>query len=198
LRKIGIFGDSFGVGLQSGPNIGWSRLLENHYSITNHCECGIGEYKILCQIKNADLSRFDAIIVTHTSPTRVHTRFNPVHQNSTYHTNCDIIFSDIEHRKDAFSVMAHNYFKMVFDFDYYTDIHNLICKEIHQITQVLPTVHITHFDYNNLYTFDHKLINFYSHWHAHPGDVNHYSQFGNQHVYENLIYIIEQELDQQS
>lgn len=182
MKKIGIFGDSFGVRQQVDSNIGWSCLLELDYNTSNFCENGIGEYKILNQIKNANLSLFDAIVVSHTSPFRVHTRMNPVHSNSTSHSNCDIIFSDIEHRKDAFSVMAQEYFKLVFDIDYYNDIHTLICKEIELITQTVPTIHITHFDYTNLYSFNNQLINFYPDWQQHRGDVNHYSTAGNRHV----------------
>jgi hypothetical protein len=190
LKRIGIFGDSFGVRNQTDDNVGWSALLENHFKITNFCQNGIGEYKILCALQDCDLSQFDTIIISHTSPFRIHTRCNPVHQNSKVRPNCDIIFSDIENRNDSFSVMAQNYFKFVFDIEYYTAIHNLLCKEIHFLTKSIPTIHITHFDYHDLYQFDDKLINFYQHWLAHKGNTNHYSFDGNQYVASQLQFIL--------
>lgn len=190
MKKIGIFGDSFGVKNQIDDNISWSALLENYFEITNFCQNGIGEYKILRSLQNCKLTHVDAVIISHTSPFRVHTNCNPVHQNSKVRPNCDIIFSDIEHRNDSFSVMAQNYFKFVFDVDYYTAVHNLLCKEIDLLTQSIPTIHITHFDYNDLYQFNGKLINFYQHWLTHKGNTNHYSTKGNQYVADQLQAIL--------
>jgi len=190
--KLAIFGDSFGVNDSFGDNIGWTTLLSQIHQIDNFCQSGVGEYKILRSIQKCNLSKYDALIVTHTSPMRVHTLTNPLHQNTKHHKNCDIIFSDIEHRTDEFSTMAKQYFKFSFDTEYYVDVHNLICQQIHNYTKPFTTVHVTHFDYNGLYNFDNALINMYTQWVNNKGSVNHYSKQGNQLVFEYMSNLLNQ------
>ena len=91
MNKIGIFGDSFGYQKRNRPFNNWVDLLSNHFEIVNHCECGISEYKILQQLKKANLHEFDFLIITHTSATRTFVSYNPLHVNSDDHKNCDII-----------------------------------------------------------------------------------------------------------
>lgn len=184
--KIGLFGDSFGYQKGDQPFSSWVDLLSQHYEINNHCQCGVSEYKILQQLKNADLSKYNQIIITHTSPTRTFIRYNPLHQDSLYHKNCDIILSDIEQRNDQFSQACKQYFRYIFDYDYALDIHNMICKEINTLTCDHQVLHITHFDYSGCGVFD-KLLNFYPTWIANRGEVNHYNQEGNLTVYKTIM-----------
>ena len=48
---------------------GWSKLAKQH-DVTNVAQAGVSEYKILKQLHNAELKDYDAIIVSHTSPSR--------------------------------------------------------------------------------------------------------------------------------
>ena len=155
-------------------------------TIDNHCQCGVSEYKILQQLKSANLNKYDWVIVTHTSPTRVFVRYNPLHQESITHKNCDILLADIESKNDKFSNVCKDYFKYIFDIEYAIDIHNLICKEIDSIVKNLNVLHITHFDYTTCYQFP-NLINFYNLWADNRGPVNHYNKYGNQQVYETVL-----------
>ena len=182
---IGIFGDSFGVKKIDEAFESWVTLLENNFEIINHCECGVGEYKIMKQLLSCDLSKFDHIIITHTSASRVFVNYNPIHKNSRDHKNCDIIYADISNRDDEFSHACQLYFKHIFDMTYAIDVHNLICEKIDNLIRDKNVTHITHFDYDDLYAFP-DMINFYKLFLKNKGDVNHYNQFGNNEIYKTL------------
>jgi hypothetical protein len=191
MKKTALFGDSFGYQFPTQDFSSWVEKLGNHYVISNHCQAGVSEYKILQQIKSADLGGYDQIIITHTSPSRVFVRYNPLHEDSITHQDCDIILADIENRKDRFSKACHDYFKFIFDFDHALDIHNMICQEIHQRTEKHNVVHMTHFDYTNCFEFP-NLINFHALWLKNRGPVNHYNQFGNNEIYKTLLAHLQQ------
>lgn len=189
--KIAIFGDSFAVKSSDCQNIGWSSRLEECASVDNFSLSGISEYKILKLIKNINLSCYDKIIVVHTSPNRIYVPNNPLHKNSKSHSECDIIFSDIENRTDEFSRSCQLYFKHIFDLEYAKDIHNLLCREIFDITKLHNTLHLTFFDYSQLYNFDNKLVDLHTQWIKNKGSVNHHSAYGNQLIYTQLINLLE-------
>lgn len=190
MKSLAIFGDSFGVDTANNPYPSWINLLCTHYKITNYCQSGVSEYKILQQLKSADLKQFDTILITHTSPTRVYVKYNPLHQDTLYHKNCDIILSDIDAASGEFSEACKLYFKHIFDTDYALDVHNMICREIDELTKNHKVIHITHFDYTGLYQFL-NLTNFYDLFIKHRGTVNHYNAVGNRTVYEKLLPHIE-------
>ena len=187
--KLAIFGDSFGAQQQDQPYASWVDLLSRHFDITNYCECGVGEYKILKQLQSANIRNYDKILITHTSATRVYVKHNPLHQSNQYYKNCDIIFSDVEARKNEFSNACELYFKYIFDLDYAINIHNMICKTIDDLCQGIDVIHTTHFDYSALYQFS-NMINFYNLFLEHRGDVNHYTKIGNYKVYQSLLKIL--------
>ena len=186
MERLIIFGDSFGVQKTLELFNSWVTLLDNHFEIENRCECGVGQYKILQQLKNTDLTKFDKILITHTSPTRVYVKDNPIHKNSVYYKNCDILFADIENHVDEFSVACKLYFKHIFDFNYAIDIHNMICQEIDKLCKGKTTIHMTNFDYTNMYSFP-NLINFYPLFLKNKGEVNHYNEVGNNKIYQTLL-----------
>ncbi len=183
--KLAIFGDSFGYQHKSSPFTGWVDMLSHEHEVDNFCQCGVSQYKILQQIKSARLSLYDKIIVTHTSPTRVFVRHNPLHQDSLTHKNCDLLFADVEPRNEKFAKVSQDYFKYIFDLDYAIDIHNMICEKINFLLRDLDVIHITHFDYEQCYKFN-DMINFYSLWTQNQGPVNHYNEKGNHEIYKIL------------
>ena len=186
MKTLGIFGDSFGVETANELYPSWVTLLRKDYNIKNYCQSGVSEYKILQQLKNVDLKTFDTILITHTSPTRVFVKYNPLHQDTVYHKNCDLILSDVEAASGEFARAAQLYFKHIFDIEYACDIHNMICSEIADIVRAHKVIHTTHFDYSGLYKF-HNMLNFHHIFLKHRGEVNHYSEIGNILVYETLI-----------
>ena len=186
MKKLGLFGDSFGYQASNQPFKSWVDLLGNDFAITNHCQCGVSEYKILQQLKNTDLDKFDVCLITHTSATRIFVQYNPLHRNSESHQNCDIIYADIADRYDDFSMACQQYFKHIFDLDYSVQVYNMICKEIHQLCSNKKVLHITHFDQTKLYNFP-GMVNFHSLWQKYKGTVNHYDQTGNEILHQNIL-----------
>ena len=186
MKTLAIFGDSFGAIKPDHEFKGWVEKLQYHYAVTNFCQCGSGQYRILQQIKSVDLKRFDKLLITHTSPFRVFVRENLLHKNDPVYKNCDLIFADIENRDDEFSTAAYGYFKYIFDHEFYRDIHNLICKEIDRITGSFECLHITHFDYKDCYKFANFMC-FHDLWKKHRGPVHHYDQLGNHEIFSRVL-----------
>ena len=58
-----IAGDSFAAEWP-GSN-GWVKLLAKNYDVTNVAQAGVSEYKILQQIKNANLNKYDLVMICH-------------------------------------------------------------------------------------------------------------------------------------
>lgn len=182
--KILLAGDSFAADWSVKYDVqGWPNLLANEYDVTNVAQAGCSEYKILKQLKDQqDFRPYDAIIVSHTSPYRVHTAYHPVHCNDKLHANSDFIYNDVK---------SHNihsmieYYEKFFDLEYAKDVHRLLCKEIEYMTYPYPTIHITHFDWSELYPLR-GLIDFSKLHKKNRGDANHYNNAGNVAVFEEL------------
>lgn len=182
--KVLICGDSFAADWSPQYNqlSGWPNLLSNRHTVTNLAQAGVGEYKILKQLQSVDLNQYDALIVSHTSPNRVHIEQHPVHYNSVLHKNCDLLFNDISAADKTNPVVdaAIGYFKYVFDETYYNDIYQLLVDESFRLTNNCNVLHISFFE--NI-----KVdYNFYSVFKENPGTANHMSARGNQQVFEFL------------
>lgn len=179
--KILLAGDSFSAKWPDSPS-GWPELLKSEFKITNVSQAGVGEYKILQQLKNQNLYNFDLVIVNHTSPFRVHTT-NPIH-TSKLHSNCDLIFTDVEANfdtKDEKVITAFNWFKHHYDEQYQIDIYKLMREEIQRILNI-PYLAIDHNPTSAEHAFEKNHLDFTAHWLANKGVVNHYTEDGNQHV----------------
>lgn len=189
--KLLICGDSFAAKFPAqAEHKGWPELLEENYNTTNLAQAGCGEYKIWLQLNSIKLDQFDRIIISHTSPYRLYVREHPIYKKGK-HQHSDLIYQDIkEHSKDNHSLLPLvNYFENYCDLEYLEFTHNLICKEIDQMTKQLPVIHCTHFEWKNLYQFD-SLINFYKTYKTHSGTVNHYNATGNKIVYNKILEVL--------
>jgi len=190
ILNILLAGDSFAAKWPEAG--GWPELLAQQHTVKNVAQAGISEYKILRQIQNANLDDFDKIIVSHTSPTRVHTRKHPIHE-SGLHADCDLIYNDIVDRNSWFNPSlrgAKDWFKYHYDEDYQTDIYLLIRKEIRKILGKSKYISITHLPISTKYAIEHNNISFSTVWQQHKGTVNHYTEQGNQIVYKQILDII--------
>lgn len=127
--KILIIGDSFAT-KYNGPYLGWAEMLEQQYIVTNLAQAGVGEYKILKQLQSVNVDVFDCVIISHTSPYRIHTLYHPLHTQG-FHKNCDFIYEDIKGRLPD----VENFFSKYFDLDYAENIYNLIRKEIDSLLE---------------------------------------------------------------
>lgn len=172
--KILITGDSFAADWTTKySGLGWPNILANEFNVTNLAQAGCGEYKILLQLKSQDLNDYDVVIISHTSPYRLHTLCHPVHYRDLLHHNSDFLYTD---------VVAHNiesikeYFEKYFDLEHAQFVHNLICKEIAELVKPVPHIHMAHIDYS--YSFDNFLNCEPLHQQC-PGFQNHYNDHGN-------------------
>ena len=192
--KILIAGDSFAADWSvKYPDLkGWCNQLAEQYSVTNIAQAGVGEYKIWQQIKNADLSKFDTVIISHASPNRIHCVRHPVHANSSLHKNSDLIYTDVvahRHNKDA--ELAVNFFERYFELDYYQDIAELICKDILNLLGEYPhlnQIHLVNINKRRLYDFLPSIdINgIFTRHRGEDGCPNHLTKQGNQLMFEQI------------
>ena len=187
--KILITGDSFAADWQIKypEKKGWPNFLSDAHDITNLAQAGCSEYRILKQIQSANLADFDKIIIAHTSPFRLYVKKHPVHMHDTLHSSCDLIYSDIKNHsvndKNLLSIV--DYFENYFDNDYAVDIHNLICEKIDVLTRKHEPIHITGFEWTDMFEFE-NMINFNNLFKKHRGESNHLTAKGNMEIYHAI------------
>ena len=186
MQSILVIGDSFSADWSVKYNdcIGWPNLLANKFSVLNLSQPGCSEYKIYQQLNSANTSNFTHCIVCHTSPNRIPVEVHPLHSNDVLHHSCDLIYADIENSKDPAVSSIKEYFKKYFHHEYYNYVHQLIMKDLHEtlLTMSLKTMHITFFDYTNVYINK----NYYQLFRKHSGFTNHLDDHGNNTVFKDL------------
>lgn len=185
-KRILIAGDSFAA---VWPNIndGWVNLLTNDFEIVNLAQAGVGEYKILKQIKSINIADYHAVIISHTSPSRVHTPNHPLHKNG-FHQNCDLIITDIEQRFSFFNSSldsAKNWFRYHYDDSYQLDIYTLIRKEINSIITI-PYLSLSHIPIVNQLSIEKNHLDFSTLWNNNRGNSNHYTKEANIVIYKKV------------
>ena len=149
-KRIVLAGDSFGCEWPTGE--GWPLMLAKNHAVNNIAQAGVGEYKILKQLWNLSardaywVNNYDAVIVCHTSPSRIHTTEHPVHKEGL-HKDCDLIYTDIMDKFDWFNPRlrtAKNWFHHHYDDEYAIDIYNMIRAEIKKFSSIPYSVAYTH------------------------------------------------------
>ena len=188
--KVLIAGDSFAT-VWPDSHLGWPTLLAKKYDVVNLAQAGIGEYKILKQIKSQEINNFDLVIVSHTSPSRLHTNNHPIHKEG-FHKNCDLILNDLINRsafRNPSLKAAQEYFKYHYDDEYQIDIYILIRKQINELITV-PYISISHVDIVNTLAIEANHIDFSNLWSKERGSMNHYTVEGNFKIFETLEDII--------
>lgn len=194
-KKILICGDSFAADWQCKypQRRGWPNQLAEIYSVVNAAQAGCGEYRIWQQLEqHLHQQPWQAVIVSHTSPNRVFIRQHPVHHDDVLHGHSDAIYADIQAHVPNYPKLASlaRYFEQWFDLDHARDMHGLICERIDRMTQGLPTLHVTHIDWQGLYEFPHH-VNCSDIFSRHRGDANHYSRTGNEMVLQRILENLE-------
>jgi hypothetical protein len=185
-----ICGDSFAADWTvkySGQ--GWPNMLTEDFSVTNLAQAGCSEYKILKQLESADLSVYDKIVVSHTSPYRIYIEHHPIHYNDPLHKNCDLIYTDIKEHviKDKSLQPMVEYFEKYFDFDHAKYMHGLLCEKIQNLLQPVQdrVLHISNIEWEDLYQFP-NMINFAYLFETNKGLMNHFDSEGNKIVYNKV------------
>jgi hypothetical protein len=185
-QRLLICGDSFSADwTKKYEGIGWVNMLENDFNITNISQAGVSEYKIYQQLNSVDLSKFDKILVSHTSAYRIPIQEHPIHKDDVLHYNGDILFSDVEKHLDN-SVMktAYDFYSDIFYPDYFCFINDLIYEKIKGIT---PTAtHITFFDS----FYDESVHKFENIFLENNGTMNHLNELGNRIIYQKVLELL--------
>jgi hypothetical protein len=187
MKKVLIVGDSFAA---NWPGNGWPKMLAASFDVTNLAQAGVGEYKILKQLQSVDCNTFDTVVVSHTSPSRIHTPSHPLHKTGI-HKDCDLIYEDLQ-RPSWFNKSlsaAKGWFNYHYDDQYQIDMYLLVRKEIKEIIKI-PYVSISHADFGIGLSIEDNHIDFKDLWKEHRGSVNHYDHTGNSAVYKKLMEVI--------
>ncbi len=194
MKKILICGDSFAADWTvKYTGLGWPNLLAKDHDVTNIAQAGVSEYKIYLQLKSVNLSKFDYIIVFHTSPNRVYVKKHPVHYNDPLHFNSDLIYKDIkEHSKSDNSLLdIVKYFESEFDIEYAALMHSLLCQHIETILLPYNVIHATGINWSNLYNFA-NILDVSDIANQHSGNLNHFTEEGNFTVYRKILENLKQ------
>jgi hypothetical protein len=185
-KKVLITGDSFAAdwSVKYHDYPGWPNLLSRKYTVTNLAQAGCSEYKIWQQIESADLSLYDAVIVSHTSPYRLPVENHPVHKDDALHKDCDLIYTDIKEsgKKDLHSIVE--FFEKYFHTDYAKFVHQLIIShELNYISQHCkgPILTISNLDCSHLVSRN-EFLDFSKLFREQRGIVNHFSEQANQKI----------------
>lgn len=184
--RILLAGDSFAADWNS-EILGWPNMLAKEFEVKNVAQAGISEYKILKQIEKNNPNEYDLVIVCHTSPFRIHTPLHPL-ERTGLHKDCDLIFNDLDHNRDDNNqslVTALNWFKYHYDETFQEDIYKLMRKQINSLITV-PYLAIDHSISSLPFKFEKEHLEFSTFWPRNRGKVNHYSDRGNQYVYNTV------------
>ena len=183
-KKILICGDSFSA--SSTEESSWTNLLKQHFTITNLSKRGCSEFNIYKQVISQDLSKYDFIIVSHTSPFRLHTLINPIHINDVLYKDSSFIYNDVKEHSltDSSLKPIVDFFEKYFDLDYAEYMHNLTIKDIEKLCPD-NTLHLSHLEWKNLYKCSNHL-DFNNLFYSERGNINHYTSKGNQIVYQTI------------
>lgn len=183
--KLLIVGDSFAADWRKKyPDAqGWPNQLAEHHRVDNLAQAGCSEYRIYQQLVSANLGKYDWIIVSHTSPYRIYTEYNPAYSQDALHHSCDLMYADVCNLAREYHdyVCVQEYFEKFFSLEYAEFCYLMLRKEIQHLIGRFPCLHIAHVDVPGRIDID-----FSSTWKDHPGSINHYSQAGNDHVFDIL------------
>lgn len=185
-KKLLIAGDSFAADWTvKYKGEGWVNMLSNDYDVTNVAQAGASEYKIYKQLKKIDVSKYDIILISHTSAYRIPVAEHPIHSKDILHRNCDLIYTDLKEYDNELAKIAVDFYEKLFDTEYFIFIHDLI---INEIVKKYPTaINITFFD-----NFSHPTFhNFEEIFLNNKGNMNHMDNIGNTLIYNNIKNILQ-------
>jgi hypothetical protein len=188
--NILITGDSFAADwtIKYPNQIGWPNLLAETFNVTNLAQAGCSEYRIYKQLLSVDLKQFDLIIISHTSPYRIYTDYNPQRQYDSLHHHCDLLFSDVEELASSAAdyQIATEFFKKFFSLEYADFTYKLTVDAIIKLLADTKSIHLT-----NLVPLTIPCLDFSKLFSTHRGLINHYNDIGNRIIYDKIIQEIQ-------
>jgi hypothetical protein len=200
MLKILIIGDSFAADWSVKYNNykGWPQLLAEQYEVTNIAQAGVCEYKIYKQLLSVkNLSVYDWVIVSHTGSFRVNTLKHPIHSNDKLHKNADLIYTDIDYHSNKLKNIFNKslkaavlFYKYHFDPEYFETTYQLLREKINSILKDKKTIIISNLKRDTNYENENIVLDYSNYHNTEGGLVNHFSEKGNQEIYQNLIKIL--------
>lgn len=196
MKSILIIGDSFAAdwSVKYSAYQGWPALLGHTYRITNLAQAGVSEYKIYKQLLSADLTKYDYVLVSHTSPYRVATRQHPVHTNNSLHKNADLIYSDIEYHSGRirnwfnFALRsAYSFFLYHYDEGFQITTYKLYREKINQMLEGKPVIVISALPGLMPFATEQTVLDYTDLRELESGLINHFSEQGNWIIYQDLL-----------
>jgi hypothetical protein len=186
MKKLLITGDSFAADwTKKYEGIGWVNMLCKDFDVTNIAQAGVSEYKIHKQLSSQDVTQYDYVLVSHTSPYRIPIIEHPIHLNDTLHKDCDLIYSDIkEHVKNPIAKIAVDFYENIFYPEYFIYTYELMMNQI-QI-EYPNAINVTFF---NNFKND-KVVGFEDIYLNNKGLINHMNNKGNKTIYNKIKNLI--------
>lgn len=164
---------------------GWPNILAERHSVTNIAQAGVSQYSINQQLYDIDISDYDHIIVSITSPYRLYTPRHPVHTEGL-HANSDLIYTDLEYhltlQPDNKQIQsAIGFYQHHFDTEHAEYIHELLVQDLLSQLDYNNTI-ITSNIAHNSEVVDHMFsyADGHSIYQSYPGKINHMNEEGNQ------------------
>jgi len=197
--NILLCGDSFAADwtLKYDHYLGWPNLLAKRYNVTNIAQAGVSEYKIYRQIQSVNLHDYDLIIISHTSPYRIHTRKHPVHSNDKLHKDADLIYADISYHKNLLKNIfngalysAAGFYEHHYDIEFFEEQYRLFRAEINRILIGKPSIVFSSMAVLENFSTEETVLNFCELLKKEPGLINHFSESGNEKIFLELEYQI--------
>lgn len=195
MSNILIIGDSFAADWSTKYTdyLGWPNLLAEQHQVTNLAQAGVSEYKIYQQLQSVeDLTKYDVVIVAHTSPYRVPTRQHPIHSNDPLHKNADLIYTDIEYHSNKLKNIfnrslraAQDFFTYHFDDEFFEVSYSLLREKINTVLEDKPVITLATF--NTWKSTEKYVLDFTDLLNTQPGLINHYSESGNSLVFNTIL-----------
>jgi len=190
--KILICGDSFAADYTvKYTDKGWVNYLAEKHCVLNLAQAGCGIYKIYKQLYSQieNLKTYDRVIISHTSPYRIHVESHPLYNNDLLHKECDFIYEDLVCKKEKYTEITCvvDYFEKYFSLEHAKFTHFLTCEKIENIidTNGINCLHIAHTDWTGLYNFK-NMLNFHHYFKKYRGNINHYNAKGNEKIFKSV------------
>ena len=143
----------------------------------NISQKGSSEFKILKSLQKENLSKYEKIIVCHTSPYRIYTEDNII--NNGDRTNGCYLINDLLHKKGDIKTAAKLYTKYFFNEEYVLWSYYKVMDEIKNLTN---SIHISFFNVQNVISLRHI-------YEKNMGDICHMTPEGNKVVHEQISNI---------
>ena len=143
----------------------------------NISQKGSSEFKILKSLHEENLSKYEKIIVCHTSPYRIYTEDNII--NNGDRTNGCYLINDLLHKKGDIKIAAKLYTKYFFNEEYVLWSYYKVMDEIKNLTN---SIHISFFNVQNVISLRHI-------YEKNMGNICHMTSKGNKAVHEQISNI---------